>query len=90
MRPITRSKPDEACAGKFFSANLRQMNRPGQWLIGLLALGILFVLLRSMFSRHRRAQRRRDRSHRPVISRRQGPTVKLAATVKKPRRDAER
>lgn len=66
------------------------MNQPALMVLGVLVLGLLFVLLRGTFNRQRRAQRRRDRSHRPVISRRQGPTVRLAVKVDKPNRKQER
>ena len=66
------------------------MNQPALLLLGLLVVGLLFVLLRGTFNRQRRAQRRRDRSHRPVISSRQGPSVRLAVKVDKPDRKRER
>jgi hypothetical protein len=60
------------------------------WLIGVLALGIVFFLLRGRFSVEARARRRREKSNRPVVSRKQGPTVRLAAHVDKPKRDGKR
>jgi hypothetical protein len=66
------------------------MNNPAIWVLGLLTLGIAFVLLRGHLSRQRRAQRRRQRSHWPVISRRTGPSVKLAVDARTPKRDRKR
>ncbi|MGO8931696.1 MAG: hypothetical protein ACLQU3_32985 [Limisphaerales bacterium] len=63
---------------------------PMVWLIGLLAFAVAFFLLRGYFSTEARARRRRERSHRPVVSRKQGPTVRLAVDVDKPRRDRKR
>lgn len=51
------------------------------WLMGSLVLVGLFVLVRGHFSAEVRARRRRDRSHGPVVSRKRGPTVKLAVAV---------
>ena len=53
----------------------------------VVALGILLFLLRGRFSAERRERRRREKSHRPVVSRKRGPTVKLAADVEKSKRD---
>jgi hypothetical protein len=53
----------------------------------VVALGILLFLLRGRFSAESRERRRREKSHRPVVSRKRGPTVKLAADVDKPKRD---
>ncbi len=63
------------------------IRNPMVWLIGVLALGIVFFLLHGRFSSEARARRRRERSNRPVISRKQGPTVKLAVNAGKPKRD---
>ena len=59
-------------------------------IIGVPALGVLFFLLRGHFSAETRERRRRGKSHRPVISRKQGPTVKLAVNAGKPKRDRKR
>ena len=59
-------------------------------LIGVPALGVLLFLLRGHFSAETRERRRRGKSHRPVVSRKQGPTVKLAVDVGKPERDRKR
>ena len=58
-------------------------------LIGVPALGVLLFLLARHFSAKTR-ERRRGESHRPVISRKRGPTVKLAVDVGKPKRDRKR
>jgi hypothetical protein len=42
---------------------------------------------RREFGAEARERRRREKSHRPVASRKQGPTIKLAVDVGKPRRD---
>jgi MYXO-CTERM domain-containing protein len=63
---------------------------PIPWLMGLLVLAAVFVLLRRHFSVEARERRRRDRSHAPVISRKRGPTVKLAVDVGKPKRKRKR
>jgi len=42
------------------------------------------------FSAETRERRRRGKNHRPVISRKQGPTVKLAVNEGKPKRDRKR
>jgi hypothetical protein len=57
------------------------------WLIGVLTLGIIFFLLRGRFNAETRARRRREKSNRPVISRKKDPTVKLAVNAGKPRGD---
>jgi hypothetical protein len=66
------------------------IGNPIIWLTGFIALGVLLFLLRGHFSVEARARRRRERSNRPVISRKQGPTVKLAVNVDKPKRDEKR
>jgi len=53
----------------------------------VVALGILLFLLRGRFSAERRERRRREKSHRPVVSRKRGPSVRLAADVDKPKRE---
>jgi len=66
------------------------MGNPVPWLIGVFAFGIVFFLLRGRFSAEARARRRRERSNRPVISRKQGPTVKLAVNAGKTKGDRKR
>ena len=60
------------------------------WIIGVPALAVLLFLLRGHFSAETRDRRRRGKSHRPVISRKQGPTVKLAVNAGKPKGDRKR
>jgi hypothetical protein len=57
---------------------------PVVWIVGAFACVSVFFLLRGRFSAETRERRRRDKSHRPVISRKPGPTVKLAVRVDKP------
>jgi hypothetical protein len=57
------------------------------WLIVIIAAAALWVLARGYFNPEVRARRRRDKSNRPVISRKRGPTVQLAVDVDKPKRE---
>jgi hypothetical protein len=66
------------------------MHNPIVWLIGVLALGLVWFWVRGRFSAETREQRRRNKSHRPVVSRRQGPTIKLAVKVDKSKRGENR
>jgi hypothetical protein len=66
------------------------IGNPILWIIGVPALGVLLFLLRGHFSAETRERRQRGKSHRPVISRKQGPTVKLAVNAGKPKRDRKR
>ena len=66
------------------------IRNPVVWLIGVITLGIVLFLLRGHFSAETRERRRRGKSHRPVISRKQGPTVKLAVNAGKPKGDRKR
>ena len=59
---------------------------PVLWLIGLIAFAGAFCLLRGYFSDEARGRRRRAKSHRPLVSRKQGPTVRLAVKVDKAKR----
>ena len=63
------------------------IKNPVVWLIGILALVPLWLLTRGYFKPEARARRRRDKSNRPVISRRRGPSVRLAVDVDKPKRE---
>ena len=63
---------------------------PVVWLIGIIALAFAFFLLRGHFTAEARARRRREKSNRPVVSRKQGPTVRLAVDVSKPKRNRKR
>jgi hypothetical protein len=58
--------------------------------MGVFASGIVFFLLRGRFSAEARARRRCERSNRPVISRKQGPTVKLTVNAGKTKGDRKR
>jgi len=60
---------------------------PIVWLIGIIVLTVVFFLLRGLFTADARERRRRDKSHKPVVSRKQGPTVRLAVEVDKPKSD---
>jgi hypothetical protein len=64
---------------------MNPIESPFAWLIGLPAIGLALFLLRRHFSAEARERRRRDRSHRRVVSSKQGPTVKLAANSGKPK-----
>jgi hypothetical protein len=63
---------------------------PVVWLIGIIALAVAFFLLRGHFTVEARERRRREKSHKPVVSRKQGPTVRLAVDVDKAKRDRKR
>jgi len=63
---------------------------PGVWLIGVVALAVAFILLRGLFAAEARERRRREKSHKPVVSRKQGPTVRLAVDVEKTKGDRNR
>jgi hypothetical protein len=66
------------------------MRNPILWLIGFVVLAVFLFLLRGRFSTEARARRRREIRIRPVISRKQVPTVWLAVDVGKPKRDRKR
>ena len=51
------------------------------WLILAILLVGLLLLVRSHFGAEAKARRRRDKSHRPIVSTKRGPTVKLAVNV---------
>ena len=53
------------------------------WLIGASALAALGLLARGYFIAEARARRRRERSNRPITSRKRGPTVRLAVKTDK-------
>jgi peptidoglycan/LPS O-acetylase OafA/YrhL len=63
------------------------VENPVLWVVGLAALVGASLLAWRYFGAEARARRRRDRSHGRVISRRHGPSVKLAARTKKPESD---
>ncbi len=64
------------------------IGNPGVWLIGIIVVASVLFLLRGYFTAEARERRRRERSHRRVISRKQGPTVRLAVDADK--RDRKR
>jgi hypothetical protein len=61
-----------------------EARNPVVWVIGIIAFAVAMAFLRDHFTAEARARRRLDKSHRPVISRKQGPTVQLAVHVDKP------
>jgi hypothetical protein len=63
------------------------IGHPLVWLIGIIALAVLWALARGRFTPEARARRRREKSNRPLISRKRGPTVRLAVKVDKPERE---
>jgi hypothetical protein len=60
------------------------------WLLGILVLSAVLLGLRHRFSADAREARRRARSHGPVVSRKHGPSVRLAVDVDKPKRRRKR
>jgi hypothetical protein len=63
------------------------IRNPLFWLLGVVVLVAVLSLVHGHFGAEARERRRREKSHKPVISRKQGPTVKLAVDVGKPTRD---
>jgi hypothetical protein len=64
------------------------MTNIGKVIVGLFGLVVLAVVLPRLlryFSPKARERRRRERSHRKVVSRRQGLWVKLAVLTGKPK-----
>jgi hypothetical protein len=57
------------------------------WLLGVVVLAAVLSLMRGHFGSEALARRRREKSHKPVVSRKQGPTVRLAVDVGKSKRD---
>ena len=60
---------------------------PVLWLIGFIVLAAVFLLLRGHFSAEARERRRRERSHKPVVSTAHRPMVRLAVETEKPEDD---
>jgi len=56
------------------------------WLAGVLVLIAVTLGLRRHFSADAREARRRERSHGPVVSRKPGPSVRLAVDAEKSKR----
>lgn len=71
----------------FESLTMFNARNPVVWLIGIIAFALAVPLLRGYFTAGARERRRRDKSHGRVISRKPGPTVRLAVDVDKPKRD---
>ena len=63
------------------------IRNPVVWLTGMIVVAAFWLLARGYFKPEARARRRRDKSNRPVISRRRGPSVQLAVDVDKPKRE---
>jgi hypothetical protein len=63
------------------------IGNPILWFIGVIAFAAAFFLVRGRFGVEAKARRRRERSNRPLISKRPGPTVRFAANVDKPKRN---
>jgi len=66
------------------------IGNPVLWIVGIIMLAAVFFLARGLFSAEERERRRRDRSRGPVISRKKGPTVRLAVDGDKPERGRKR
>jgi hypothetical protein len=56
------------------------------WIAGLVMLGLVILALIHHFGGDARTARRRARSHGPVVSRKRGPSIRLAVKSKR-RRD---
>ena len=61
------------------------IRNPLFWLLGVVVVVAVRSLVRSNFSAEAREQRRREKSHQPVVSRKHGPTIRLAVDMGKPR-----
>ncbi len=61
-------------------------SNPILYVAGLVVAGAVLWGMRRLFSPQAREERRRRKSYKPVISKRSGPTVKLAVKTNKPRR----
>jgi hypothetical protein len=80
-------------SAKILAIGIRTMldiRNPILWLFVVLVLGLLVVFMPGRFSAEKRERRRRDRSHKPVVSRKHGPTVRLAVDVDQPKNDGKR
>jgi len=62
------------------------IKNPELWFIGVVVVAVAALLARDLVSGEARARRRREKSHRPLISRKPGPSVTLAVDVDKPGR----
>ena len=61
------------------------IRNPLFWLLVVVLVVAVRSLVRSNFSAEAREQLRREKSHQPVVSRKHGPTIRLAVDVGKPR-----
>ena len=66
------------------------VGNPVLWILGILVLATLFFSMRGHFTAEARERRRRDHNRGLVISRKKGPTVKLAVDAGKPERRRKR
>jgi hypothetical protein len=66
------------------------IKNPVLWMVGIIVIAAIFLFVRRQFNSGVRERRRRDRSHAPVISRKRGPTVRLAVDVDESKRDRKR
>jgi hypothetical protein len=60
------------------------------WLVGSIVLIAVILGVRHSLSADAREARRRARSHGPVVSRKRGPSVRLAVDLAKPKRRRKR
>jgi hypothetical protein len=56
------------------------------WFLGGLGVVLIWLMLRRHFSLEAKERRRRARSHGPVVSRKQGVSVRLAVKTRKAKR----
>ncbi len=59
-------------------ATMNELKNPLVWIAGIALIGALLLLWRNRFTPEARERRRRDRSHRRVVSKSKRPTVKFA------------
>jgi hypothetical protein len=68
---------------------MQDIRNPLVWLTGILALAAFWFLARGYFTPEARVRRRLHKSNRPLISRKRGPSVRLAVDVDKPKREKD-
>jgi hypothetical protein len=66
------------------------IGNPVLWILGILVFAAVFLSTRGQFTAEARERRRRERSRGPVISRKKGPSVRLAVDGDKPERNRKR
>jgi hypothetical protein len=66
------------------------ITNPAFWIISIIMLVAAFWLLRGFFSAEARERRRRERSHRPVVSTAHRPMVRLAVDADKAKAERKR